>query len=269
MGRENRRERRARQHQRQQDTAPIGQVEFPGIMGWMQRNGRWLFLVGISVMILSVGAGAFAGGFGSTPEPTEEATPAPTSTPTPEGTPAEEVINRTYSAAPAMALEEGVDYQAVLHLESGPVKIDLLEDEAPIHVNNFVFLAQNQFFDGLTFHRVIPNFVVIDPSSPTLMAQGGDPLGNSMGGPGYVLPSEPTERVTEAGSVAMEIGGAGVSGSQFFILTGPAPHLDGTFTVFGQVTEGLERIAALTPRDPSIPNQPRGDVIVRVEIIEE
>ncbi|MDA1010513.1 MAG: peptidylprolyl isomerase [Chloroflexi bacterium] len=271
MGRENRRDRRSRQHQRQPEVAPLGQIEFPGVMGWMQKNARWMFLVGITVMILSVGAGAFAGGVG-TPDPSEtpdDATPAPTSTAAASATPAEEVINRVYSAPPAVALEEGVDYRAVIHLESGPVTIDLLEEEAPVHANNFIFLANNRFFDGLTFHRVIPNFVAMPGEEPTLMAQGGDPLGNSAGGPGYVLPSERNDRRLVAGSLAMAQGSQGVSGSQFFILTGAAPHLDGTFTVFGEVVDGLERIAALTPRDPSQPNQPRGDVILRVEIIEE
>ena len=272
MGRENRRERRAREHQRQPAIAPLEQVEFPGVMGWMQRNARWMFLTGITVMILSVGAGAFVGGFGTpeTPVATETPTPTPTEPADAEPTPTpEEVINRTYVAAPEMALEEGVDYRAVLHLESGTVTVDLLEEDAPIHVNNFVFLAGNRFFDGLTFHRVIPGFVNVPGESPTLMAQGGDPLGSSMGGPGYVLPQEQNDFRFEAGSLAMAIGPQGVSGSQFFIVTGPAPHLDDGFTVFGRVVEGLDLIEGLTPRDPAQSNQPRGDVIQRIEIIEE
>src|SRR5690606_8392334 len=142
-------------------------------MGWMQRHGRILFLIGIVFMLPSVGAGAFATGLNTTPD---AATPTPTASPEPtdpaDATPTEEVINRQYPAAPAMALEDGIDYQAVIRLEDGrEVTIDLLEEDAPIAVNNFVFLAQNRFYDGLTFHRVLPGFV----------AQAGDPAGTGSG----------------------------------------------------------------------------------------
>jgi peptidylprolyl isomerase len=262
LGRENRRARREREHRKQPEVAPLGQIEFPGIMGWMQRNARWMFLIGITFMILSVGAGAFATGFGS-PDPVVE--PEPTATAVPdedeEATPAEpeEVINRTYEAPPETVIEEGVDYRAVLHLEGGTVVIDLLEEAAPGYVNNFVFLARNQFFDGLTFHRVIPGFV----------AQAGDPLGTGTGGPGYLLPEETNDLSFERGVLSMAKSPAGVSGSQFFITLGPTPHLQDDFTVFGRVVEGFELLEALTARDPSVAGQPRGDVIERIEIIEE
>lgn len=231
-------------------------------MGWMQRNGRILFLIGIVFMILSVGAGAFASGLGGNTDDVTD-TPTPTSTAdatgTAEGTPTPEPIQRRYSAVPDPALEEGVDYRAVIHLESGDVVIDLLEEEAPVYVNNFVFLAQNRFYDGLTFHRVLPGFV----------AQAGDPLGTGAGGPGYNLPDEENDETFERGALSMARGPAGASGSQFFITLGATPHLNAEFTVFGRVVEGMELLDGLTPRDPDARNQPRGDVIQSIEIVEE
>ncbi len=259
MGRDNRRERRdrARQSRRVGSTEPpLSQVEFPGIMGWMQRHGRWFFVGGIFFMILSVGAGAFAlGATDTTPEPAE----TPEATETAEATSTEEVINRQYSAAPEMALDEGIDYQAIVRLANGEeITIDLLEDDAPLSVNNFVFLAQNRFYEGLTFHRVLPGFV----------AQAGDPAGTGSGGPGYFLSGESNTLTFERGALAMAQSAAGVSGSQFFITTGPTPHLNADFTVFGWVTEGMGAVDSLTPRDPQQGNPPRGDEIVSIEIVE-
>ncbi|MCK9494919.1 MAG: peptidylprolyl isomerase [Dehalococcoidia bacterium] len=261
MGSENRQTRRdrARQRRRHSNEPPLSQVEFPGIMGWMQRNGRVLFLLGIVFMILSVGGAAFAGGL--TPDADPEPVPTETAEPssTGEATPTEEVINRTYAAEPAMALDEGVDYQAVIHLENGgAVTIDLLEDDAPGYVNNFVFLAQNRFYEGLTFHRVLPGFV----------AQAGDPLGTGNGGPGYFLTAESNDIDFERGALSMAKSSLGVSGSQFFITTGPTPHLNNDFTVFGWVTEGMDVVDALMPRDPAAAGAARGDVIADIEIVE-
>ncbi len=262
MGRDNRRERRelARRQRRQGSSEPpLSQVEFPGIMGWMRRHGRVLFLFGIVLMILSVGAGAFASNLTPNeidePDPTETAAPTDTA----EATPTQEVINRQYSAVPAMALEDGIDYQAVVRLENGgEITIDLLEDEAPVTVNNFVFLVQNRFYEGLTFHRVLPGFV----------AQGGDPAGTGSGGPGYYLTGESNTITFERGALAMAKSAAGVSGSQFFITTGPTPHLNGEFTVFGWVTAGMGVVDGLTPRNPEASGQSRGDVIAGIDIIE-
>lgn len=262
LGRENRRERRdiARRQRRQgASEPPLSQVEFPGIMGWMQRHGRFLFLFGIVFMILSVGAGAFASNLGTDhiddPDPTETAVPTETA----EATPTEEVINRQYSAIPEMALEDNIDYRAVIRLENGgEITIDLLEESAPLTVNNFAFLARNRFYEGLTFHRVLPGFV----------AQGGDPAGTGSGGPGYYLSGESNTLTFERGALAMAKSAAGVSGSQFFITTGPTPHLNGDFMVFGWVTEGMQVVDDLTPRDPEQAGQPRGDVIAGIDIIE-
>ncbi len=222
----------------------------------MQRNGRVLFLVGIVFMILSVGAGAFASGLGTNDPVTDDPDPTATSTSTADVIPTEQPIPRRYSAAPEMTLDEGLDYRAIIRLESGNVVIDLLEDTAPVYVNNFVFLAQNLFYNGLTFHRVIPGFV----------AQGGDPLGQGTGGPGYNLPDEESPVEFARGALSMARGAQGASGSQFFITLGPTPHLNAEFTVFGWVTEGMELLDALTPRDPSSGNPPPGDTILSIEI---
>ncbi|MQC17681.1 MAG: peptidylprolyl isomerase [Chloroflexi bacterium] len=152
-----------------------------------------------------------------------------------------------------------MDYQAVIRLENGgEITIDLLEESAPLTVNNFVFLARNRFYEGLTFHRVLPGFV----------AQGGDPSGSGSGGPGYYLSGESNTLTFERGALAMAKSAAGVSGSQFFITTGPTPHLNGDFMVFGWVTQGMGVVDELTPRNPELSDQPRGDVIAGIDIIE-
>ena len=153
----------------------------------------------------------------------------------------------TFDAPPALALEDGVDYRATIELENGVVEIDLFEQAAPLHVNNFVFLADQGFYDGLTFHRVIHNFV----------AQGGDPTGTGTGGAGYTLPDEtggdgPAERLTlnATGVISMARGQFGASSSQFFITLAPTPHLDAqSFTAFGEVTAGFELLQRFDERD--------------------
>ena len=152
----------------------------------------------------------------------------------------------TFDAPPALALEDGVDYRATIELENGVVEIDLFEQAAPLHVNNFVFLADQGFYDGLTFHRVIRNFV----------AQGGDPTGTGTGGAGYTLPDETggdgsAERLTlnATGVISMARGQFGASSSQFFITLAPTPHLDaGSFTAFGEVTAGFELLQRFDER---------------------
>ncbi|MXY79087.1 MAG: peptidylprolyl isomerase, partial [Chloroflexi bacterium] len=154
---------------------------------------------------------------------------------------------------------------AVIELETGTVEIDLFEDVAPVHVNNFVFLARQGFFDGLTFHRVIENFV----------AQGGDPTATGTGGAGYILPDEtpaPAGALSlgGAGVIAMARSAAGASSSQFFITLSPQGQLDGLdFTAFGVVTAGLDLVQGIPLRDPQeVPPPPPGARIVTVTIQE-
>jgi peptidylprolyl isomerase len=153
---------------------------------------------------------------------------------------------------PAEVLEEGVDYRAVFCTDAGAVYIDLLEDFSPVTVNNFVFLAQNDYYNGTIFHRVIEDF----------MAQGGDPTGTGMGGPGYEFDDEVTPFLTFArpGWLAMANAGSqngrGTNGSQFFITTAPTTHLDYRHTIFGEVLEGQENVLNIQIRDPQAADSP-------------
>lgn len=160
--------------------------------------------------------------------------------------------------------EEVIDpfkaYTATLRTEKGDIVIELLTEAAPLTVNNFVFLARQGWYDGVTFHRVLPGFV----------AQGGDPTGTGFGGPGYFVPNEDAGLKFEtAGLLAMANSGPDTNGSQFFITLAPTPQLDGGYTIFGKVVEGMEVVLALTPRDPQQnPEAPAGDKILSI-IIEE
>jgi cyclophilin family peptidyl-prolyl cis-trans isomerase len=201
-----------------------------------------------------------------------------------------------FDAQPALSLEEGVDYAAVIETEAGEITIDLLEDEAPITVNNFVFLVNQGFYDGQTFFRVIPDF----------LAQAGDPTDLGTGGPGYFLnlqaepaasptatasPSEtatpeaegtPAPTTTPEGgedqielvegvvAMAFDNRRGEISGSQFFVVLADALNLEkDEYVAFGQVVEGIEVFNQLAARDPqSNPNAPPGDEIISIRIVE-
>lgn len=172
----------------------------------------------------------------------------------------QELEARQFDAPPAMALEEGVRYLAHVQMETGgEFTIELFPESAPQTVNNFIFLANEGWFDGVTFHRVLPGFV----------AQTGDPTGTGGGGPGYAIPNEidPALSHNKAGMVAMANSGPDTNGSQWYVTLGDVSQLDGGYTIFGQVIEGLDVVEAITPRDPSVdPNAPPGDRIVSVTI---
>ncbi|HEV2767741.1 MAG TPA: peptidylprolyl isomerase [Acidimicrobiales bacterium] len=178
----------------------------------------------------------------------------------PEAKPEEPV--RQFDDAPQRCIEEGVDYAAVLTTSEGEITVDLLEDTAPGTVNNFVVLARYGYYDGTLFHRVIPGFVV----------QGGSPPGvpAGTGGPGYTIPDELPASVDDytEGSVAMANAGADTGGSQFFIYLGPNPLPGPKYSLFGNVTEGLEVAKAI--EDLGSPSgQPRQEVTLEsVEIVE-
>ena len=137
--------------------------------------------------------------------------------------------------------------------------MQLYADRASLTVENFVNLARAGFYDGTTFHRVIPGF----------MAQGGDPTGTGTGGPGYQFGDEfhPTLRHDGPGILSMANAGPGTNGSQFFLTYGPTPHLDNKHSVFGKVTEGMDVLNSLRERDPQRDRQP-GDRIDTIEISE-
>jgi peptidylprolyl isomerase len=143
---------------------------------------------------------------------------------------------------PPATIDPAKKYSATVHTSRGDFVIAFVDPKvAPQTVNNFVVLAQEHYYDGLTFHRVVPGFVV----------QGGDPLGNGTGGPDYKLPDESNPSTWPRGTVGMASSSAGVSGSQFFITIGDAPFLasNGVYNRFGQVTSGMEVIDSIKAGD--------------------
>lgn len=159
-----------------------------------------------------------------------------------------------------MELKDGISYQAHVKMENGEAFIiQLHAEQSPETANSFVFLAREGFFNGVTFHRVLDGF----------MAQGGDPTGTGSGGPGYQFDNEDSDLTfDQAGVVAMANAGRDTNGSQFFITFGPTLHLNGGYTIFGQVVEGMSVVNGLRRRDPQKnPNFP-GDAIDTVTIIE-
>jgi len=169
--------------------------------------------------------------------------------------------HKTYESAPEMVIDPKKSYSAEFKLANGgEFTIVLYPDKAPLTVNSFVFLARDGFFDGVTFHRVLDGF----------MAQGGDPTGTGAGGPGYQFKNEDSDlKFNKEGMVAMANAGRDTNGSQFFITFGPFPHLDGGYTIFGEVVEGMEVVNDITRRDPQRNPNFTGDMIENVTIIEK
>jgi cyclophilin family peptidyl-prolyl cis-trans isomerase/protein-disulfide isomerase len=168
---------------------------------------------------------------------------------------------RQFRSCPPFEINPARSYTATLQTEKGNIVIELLADRAPMAVNSFVFLARHGWFDGVTFHRVIPGFV----------AQAGDPSGTGRGGPGYVFDNEIQANLLfdRPGVVGMANSGPDTNGSQFFITYAAQPQLDGGYTIFGKVTSGMEVVESLTPRDPqATPDAPLGDKITSVSIEE-
>jgi cyclophilin family peptidyl-prolyl cis-trans isomerase len=175
---------------------------------------------------------------------------------------ANKLTNRQYTSCPPMVIDPLKQYTATIVTEKGDIVLELFPDVAPMTVNSFVFLANQGWYDGVTFHRVLPGF----------MAQGGDPSGSGMGGPGYAFKNEISSDLTfdRAGLLAMANSGPDTNGSQFFITYGPTSHLDGSYTIFGEVVDGMDVVEALTPRDPSQGGDlPSGDTILTIKIEEK
>ncbi len=177
-----------------------------------------------------------------------------------DSAPAEPDGPRSWDEPPAFELKDGVDYRATIEMAGGGViEIDLYEDLAPQHVNSFVFLARQGFYDSLTFHRIIHGF----------MAQGGDPTGTGGGGPGYTIDAEFNDTAHVRGVLSMaRSADPNSAGSQFFIVYDAAPHLDGQYTAFGEVISGMDVVDGFPPRDPSDPSEPRGPEIATITISE-
>ena len=180
--------------------------------------------------------------------------------PAPENPPAEPAVAPEESdGLPPMTIDVNKKYIATIQTKYGNIVIELFPEDAPVTVNNFVYLARQGFYDGTTFHRVIPGF----------MAQGGDPTGTGSGGPGYKFNDEISGRKHKTGAVSMANSGPNTNGSQFFICYAPQPHLNGKHTVFGQVIEGMDVANRLRPADQTKDPAFKGDLIEKITITEE
>ena len=179
---------------------------------------------------------------------------------TPEASSGLQPAAKQWDKPPEMQIDPNKHYTATLDTDKGKIVIELFADKAPLTVNNFVFLARQGFYDGVTFHRVIKGF----------MAQGGDPTGTGTGGPGYQFGDETDNGLVfdQPGLLAMANAGPGTNGSQFFITYAETPHLNGNHTIFGKVTSGLEVALSLAERDPQSATTP-GDAIKTVTIEEK
>ncbi len=156
---------------------------------------------------------------------------------------------KRYNAPPPMQIDTTKTYYATIRTNKGDIRLQLNPAEAPLTVNNFVALARDGFYDGVTFHRVVPHFVI----------QGGDPQGNGTGGPGYQFQDEPVRRPYKAGTVAMANAGPNTNGSQFFICLEDQPGLPPNYTIFGDTVAGMDVVQNIRV----------GDVMQSVTISEE
>jgi peptidyl-prolyl cis-trans isomerase B (cyclophilin B) len=159
------------------------------------------------------------------------------------------MAKKSYSSPPPMTIDTGKKYTATIETVKGDIVLELFAADAPQTVNNFVFLARDGFYDGTTFHRVIPGF----------MAQGGDPTGTGCGGPGYSFPDEFSKRIHTTGALSMANSGPNTNGSQFFITYTAQPHLNNKHAVFGHMTSDMAILKSIT----------NGDVINKITIKEE
>ncbi|MDO8672500.1 MAG: peptidylprolyl isomerase [Dehalococcoidia bacterium] len=169
------------------------------------------------------------------------------------------MARREYSSSPLITIDPNKSYVATIETDKGQIKAELFAKDAPKTVNNFVFLAREGFYNGTTFHRVIPGF----------MAQGGDPKGDGTGGPGYKFADEFSQRKNLVGTLSMANSGPNTNGSQFFITYAPQPHLDGVHSVFGQVTDGMDALKQLNARDPGAQPPTAASQITRITIEEK
>ena len=167
---------------------------------------------------------------------------------------------KQYDAPPPMVIDPTKRYVATISTDEGDIVAELFADKAPQTVNNFVYLARDGYYDGVTFHRVIKGF----------MAQGGDPTGSGRGGPGYKFADEfhASLRHDQPGILSMANAGPNTNGSQFFITYRETAHLDGKHAVFGRVVEGMDVLEAIPERDPMRASEP-GVAMNTVTIVEE
>ena len=260
---------KSKQRKRKKQTYPSRPksqaTEFTGFMGWMQNNQKWFYLGGILFLVLSLGASII---FSLVPDPKPV---LPPNEAVEKNIDKEEAIEdnkkddskkiiRRYNAEPEMTIDVNKKYQATIETVKGNIVIDLFANESPGYVNNFIFLAKNNFYDGLTFHRVLADFVV----------QGGDPTGTGGGGPGYSLTRELNDIPLEAGTIAMAQLST-VSGSQFFIALSDVNFLKQQgFSAFGKVIAGSEVLTQIRLRNPDVvPSSAPAERIISVTISEK
>ncbi len=211
----------------------------------------WL-LIPVAVMALALACGKDEEEpttTSSTPTATRApSSPQGTAPPTETGCPASsgippEVQVKSYTQRPELTIDTSHQFIAHVYTTRGHFIIELLPQIAPEHVNSFVFLARDKFYNGTVFHRVVPGFV----------AQGGDPTGTGTGGPGYSLPLEPSDESFVRGVVGMaRAQDPDSAGSQWFVTLGDSPHLDGQYTVFGKVAQGMEIVDCIQVGDAII-----------------
>lgn len=160
-----------------------------------------------------------------------------------------------YETVSPVTIDPTARYTALIKTNVGNMEIELFPGQAPITVNNFIFLANDGFYDGIIFHRVIPSFMI----------QGGDPTGTGTGGPGYRFQDEFVPNLTfdQPGRLAMANSGPGTNGSQFFITTVPTPHLNGAHTIFGQVTLGQEVADAISLAQTGAQDRPTTPIVIQ------
>ena len=169
---------------------------------------------------------------------------------------------RQFAICPPMTIDPAKRYTATIQTAKGDIVLELFPEQAPLAVNSFIFLARAGWYDDITFHRVIADYI----------AQAGDPTGTGFGGPGYAFENEIDASLVfdREGTLAMANAGEGSNGSQFFITYGPADQLNGKYTIFGQVIRGMEVLRSLTPRNPEEnANLPPGDAILTITIEEK
>ncbi len=221
-------------------------------------------LVGATTLLAVLALACNGNGDGAGTPPTQDESKP--NEQTPAASPSLEPTPMTYAERPELTIDPDKKYTAIIETEKGTFRIQLRPDLAIQTVNSFVFLAREGYYDGVTFHRVIRD----TPSQPDFVAQGGDPTGTGSGGPGYTLPDEFSDVPFKRGIVGMAHTSAPNSGGSQFFITYTDQYqdaLNGLFTVFGEVVDGMDVVESLTPRDPDTdPNAPPGDAIISIKI---
>jgi cyclophilin family peptidyl-prolyl cis-trans isomerase len=172
-----------------------------------------------------------------------------------------QTMDKTKMSIPSQVINPAKNYVAVFNTNQGSFKIKLYANSVPLTVNNFVYLAKAKFYDGLVFHRIIKDFMI----------QGGDPIGNGTGGPGYRFQDEKSDHKLVKGSLAMANSGPNTNGSQFFVVTAKeTPWIDGKHTNFGEVIEGMDIVDKIGTVKTGANDRPVSDVVINtIEILEQ